>query len=212
VGSRVLVVLTDLAQARLAFALAARIAAADGGVVHGMLAAPPGAMDERESHLAELQAAGYAVGIDVEPHLLVHDALADSVVNAATEGRASLVVLGASTSADASPFGSDAEAITAGLAAPVAVLLGSGAEPREVEVVREPQDRPSGSVFDADGLAVDLGRRIAGAAVETGDLVPESLEAPRPGLLRIMPATSWQLLAGTAEPGSSSAVLLLLDL
>jgi hypothetical protein len=83
---------------------------------------------------------------------------------------------------------------------------------REVEVVREVADRPGGGAFDADGLAIDLGRRIAGAAVEANDLVPESLQSPRPGLLRIMPATSWQLLAGTADPGRGSAVLLLPDL
>lgn len=212
VGSRILVVLTDPAQARLAFALAARIAATDGGMVRGMLAAPAGAMAALESRLAELQAAGYAAGVDAEVRLLAHGALAPAVVNTAAESRASLVILGAATTAGASPFGSDAEAVAAGLPVPVAVLLGSDAELREVEVVREAADRPGGGAFDADGLAIDLGRRIGGARVEAGDLVPASLGAPRPGLLRIMPVTSWQLLAGTADPGASAAVLLLPDL
>lgn len=211
VGARILVVLTDPAQARLAFPLAARIAAADGGIVRGLLAAPAAAMAALEPRLAELQAAAYAAGVDAEPRLLVHHALAPAVVDTATESRATLVVLGAST-ADSSFLGSDAEAVAAALAVPVAVLLGSEAEVREVEVVREPADRPGGGAFDADGLAIDLGRRIAGAAVEANDLVPESLQSPRPGLLRIMPATSWQLMAGTAEPGRGSAVLLLPDL
>jgi hypothetical protein len=133
------------------------------------------------------------------------------VVNTATEMRASFVILGPAPGDDVSPFGSDAEAIAAGLAVPIGILLGSDPLLREVEVVREPDDGPGGA-FDADGLAIDLGRRIAGAAVQAGDLVPESLEPPRPGMLRIMPATSWQLLAGTAEPRPDSAVLLLPDL
>lgn len=212
VGARILVVLTDPAQARLAFALAARIAAADGGVVRGLLATPAGEMAAFEPRLEELQAAGYAAGVDAESRLLVHHALASAVVNAATESRASLVILGAATTADPSLLGSDAEAIAAGLPVPVAILLGSGAAVREVEVVREAADRPGGAAFDADGLAIDLGRRIAGIEVEADDLVPESLQAPRPGLLRIMPVTSWQLLAGPADPGEGSAVLLLPDL
>ena len=211
VGARILVVLTDPVQARLAFPLAARIAAADGGIVRGMLAAPAGEMAALEPRLAELQAAAYAAGVDAEPRLLVHHALAPAVVNIATESRASLVVLGAST-ADASFLGSDAETVAAGLAVPVAILLGGEAEVREVEVVREAADRPGGGAFDADGLAIDLGRRIGGAEVEANDLVPESLQSPRPGLLRIMPATSWQLMAGAADPGEGSAVLLLPDL
>jgi Kef-type K+ transport system membrane component KefB len=209
-GARVLVVLTDPGQAMLAFDLAARVAAADGGVVRGLLAAPRGKTTELEPRLAELMAAGYAVGVDAEPHLLVHGALAEGVVNVATESRASLVILGAATAAGTSPFGSEAEAIAAGLPVPLAVLLGSEPGIRAVEVVREPDDHAGGS-FDADGLAVDLGRRIAGTAVEAADLGPSALESPAPGVLRIMPATSWQLLAGTAEPGSRSAVLLLPD-
>ncbi|MBS1860545.1 MAG: cation:proton antiporter [Actinobacteria bacterium] len=212
VGARILVVLADPGQAPLALSLAARIAAADGGVVRGMLAAPPGRVEALEPRLAELQAAGYAVGIDAEPRLLVHHALPHAVVDIATANRASLVILGASTADETSPLGSDAEAIAAGLAVPVAVLLGFEAKIREVEVVREPVDRPGGGAFDADGLAIDLGRRIAGARVETNDLVPEGLQAPRLGLLRIMPATSWQLFAGAVEPRSDSAVLLLPDL
>jgi Kef-type K+ transport system membrane component KefB len=211
IGARILIVLTDPAQARLAFALAARIAATDGGVVRGLLAAPRREIEALHPRLAELQTAGYEVGVDVEPRLLVHDGLAEGVVNMATEAHASFVILGAPQGSEVSPFGSDEEAIAAGLAVPVGILLGTDPAVREVEVVREADDRPGGA-FDADGLAIDLGRRLAGAAVQAGDLVPESLESPRPGLLRIMPATSWQLLAGTATPRPSSAVLLLPDL
>jgi Kef-type K+ transport system membrane component KefB len=210
-GARVLVVLTDPAQAPLAFALAARIAAADGGVVRGLLATRRGDAAALEPRLGELLAAGYAVGVDAEPHLLVHQALAEGVVNVATESRASLVLLGVADAAGSSPFGSEAEAIAAGLPVPLAVLVGTEPTVREVEVVREADDHPGGA-FDAGGLAIDLGRRIAGAAVEAADLGPAALESPAPGVLRIMPATSWQLAAGTADPRQGSAVLLLPDL
>jgi hypothetical protein len=132
------------------------------------------------------------------------------VVNVATESRASLVILGAATADEASPFGSDAGTIAAGLAVPVGVLLGDATAIREVEVVRESEDR-AGGPFDADGLAIDLGRRIAGTTVDANDLAAALAEPPRPGLLRIMPAASWQLLAGTVEPGSRAAILLLPD-
>jgi hypothetical protein len=210
-GARILVVLTDPGQAALAFFLAARIAAADGGVVRGLLAAPRGDAATLEPRLRELLVAGYAAGVDAEPHLLVHQGLAEGVVNLATESRATLVILGAAETAGTSPFGSDAEAIAAGLAVPVAVLLGSEPAVREVEVVREPDDGAAGGAFDAGGLAVDLGRRIAGIAVEAADLGPATLESPPAGVLRIMPATSWQLAAGTADASSRSAVLLLPD-
>jgi Kef-type K+ transport system membrane component KefB len=211
IGARILVVLIDPAQAPLAFDLAARIAAADGGVVQGLLAVPRGEAKAREPRLAEMQAAAFAVGVDAAPRLLVHHALAEGIVNTATETRASFVILGLPRSSEVSPFGSDAEAIAAGLAVPIGILLGTDASLREVEVVREPTDRP-GVAFDADGLAIDLGRRIGGAGVQAGDLIPESLDSPRQGLLRIMPATSWQLLAGAAQTRPGPAVLLLPDI
>ncbi|HEY1853667.1 MAG TPA: hypothetical protein VGG40_03705, partial [Solirubrobacterales bacterium] len=96
------------------------------------------------------------------------------------------------------------------LAAPVALLVGRIARIREVEIVREPEDRPGGN-FDADGLAIDLARRIGGSEIEIADLEPEVLGSPRPGQLRVLPATSWQLLAGTGEPGADSATLILPD-
>jgi hypothetical protein len=65
--------------------------------------------------------------------------------------------------------------------------------------------------FDADGIAVELGRRIGGTSVEISDLDPEALEGLRPGRLRVLPATSWQLLAGTDNPPAGSAVLIVPD-
>jgi hypothetical protein len=182
----------------------------EGGLVRGLLACPRGEVSAAEPGLEAVQAAGYAAGVDAEPRVLVHDSLATAVVNTATEARASLVVLGRSSTPGVSPFGSEGEAIAAGLPVPVALLVGRIARIREVEVVREADDRPGGT-FDADGLAVDLARRIGGSEVEVVDLEPEVLGGPRPGQLRVLPATSWQLLAGAGEPAQDSATLILPD-
>jgi hypothetical protein len=208
-GSRILVALTDPRQAPLAFQLAARIAAAEGGVVRGLLASPRDQADGATEGLQELDAAAYAAGVDAESRLLVHDSLAESVVNVATENRASLVIVGRPSTPGPSPFASTGEAIAAALAAPVAILVGEARQIREVEVVREP-DHVAGT-FAADGIAIELGRRIGGTSVEVSDLDPEALEELRPGQLRLLPATSWQLLAGTDDPPAGSAVLIVPD-
>jgi Kef-type K+ transport system membrane component KefB len=210
VGGRILVALSDAGQAPLAFLLAARIAAAEGGVVRGLLASPRDQADAAATRLGELDAAAYAAGIDAESKLLVHDSLAESIVNVATENRASLVIVGRPSTPGASAFGSTGEAIAAALAAPVAILVGEAARIAEVEVVREPEHVVSGS-FDADDLAIDLGRRIGGTSVEVSDLDAEALGELRPGQLRLLPATSWQLLAGAANPPAGAAVLIVPD-
>ena len=98
--------------------------------------------------------------------------MAESVVNVATENRASLVIVGRPSTPGPSPFGSTGEAIAAALSTPVAILVGDAQRIREVEVVREPE-HVAGS-FDADGIAVELARRIGGATVEVSDLDPEA--------------------------------------
>ena len=180
IGSRILVALTDPRQAVLAFQLAARIAAAEGGVVRGLLASPRDQAEDAADRLGELDAAAYAAGIDAESRLLVHDSLAESIVNVATENRASLVIVGRPSTPGPSAFGSTGEAIAAALAAPVAILVGEAERIREVEVVREPE-HVAGS-FDADGIAVELGRRIGGTSVEVSRPRPRSAGGapPRP--------------------------------
>jgi hypothetical protein len=173
------------------------------------LASPRDQAGGAADHLGQLDAAAYAAGIDAESRLLVHDSLAESVVNVATENRASLVIVGRPSTPGPSPFASTGEAIAAALAAPVAILVGEAQRIHEVEVVREPE-HVAGS-FDADGIAVELARRIGGTSVEVSDLDPEALGELRPGQLRLLPATSWQLLAGTDDPPAGSAVLIVPD-
>jgi len=211
VGARVLVALTDPDQAPLAFLVAARIAASEGGIVRGLLASTRAEAEEAGKRLIELDAAAYAAGVDAESRVLVHDSLAESVVNVATEARASLVIVGRRQAPGASAFGDEGETIAAGLAVPVAILVGEATSIHDVEVAREAADHAGGN-FDADGLAADLARRIGGTAVELADSEPETLpEPPRPGQLRVLPANSWQLLAGAAQPPPGAALLILPD-
>ncbi len=93
---------------------------------------------------------------------------------------------------------------------PVALLVGAAESIREVDVVREAEVAAGGS-FDADGVAVDIARRVGGTEIEIGDLDPEAVAALRAGQLRVMPANSWQLLAGAPEPPPGAALLLLPD-
>ncbi len=209
-GARVLVVLTHPDQAPLAFNIAARVAAAEGGVVRGLLATPRADAEAAGRRLATLEAAGYAAGVDAEPRLLVHDSLPAGVVNLATESHASLVILGQPHTPGASAFASAGEAVAAGLAVPVALLVGAAESIREVDVVREAEVASGGS-FDADGVAVDIARRVGGTEVEVGDLDPEAVAVLRAGQLRVMPMNSWQLLAGAPEPPPGAALLLLPD-
>ncbi len=210
VGGRILVALTDPAQAPLAFQLAARIAAVEGGVVRGLLACPRSDAAAASDRLEELDAAAFAAGVDAESKLLVHDSLAESIVNVATETSASLIILGRPSTPGASAFGSEGEAIASALAAPVAILIGEARRISEVEVVREAEGGPGGN-FDADGLAIDLARRIGGSAVEVTDLAAGEVQPLRAGQLRLLPANSWQLLAGAANPPAGAAILILPD-
>ena len=123
----------------------------------------------------------------------MHDSFAESVVNVATETGTSLVILGRPSTPGASAFGSEGEAIASAMAAPVAILVGEANRIREVEVVREAEGGPGGR-FDADGLAVDLARRIGGASVELADFEPESCGPCAPdscACCRRTPGSSW---------------------
>jgi len=192
-GRRVLVTLEEPAQAPLAFALARRIAAPDNGVVHGLLASPPGEAPSRRALLAELGAAAFAADLDAEPTLLVHESLPDGVVNAAAAERASLVLVGQHPAA-ASAFGSAGEAVAAMAPAPVAILIGDADRIGRVHLSR-----------DGDSAASELAAELAVRLGADGAAPVEELSA---GELCVMPAASWELLADPPEPPAGAAVLI----
>ena len=134
-GARVLVTVVDPAQAPLAFAVAAALAAADSGAVRGLLAQPRGAGGADDGELAELDAAAFAAGVDADSRLLVHDrSLPESVVNAATEAHSSFVLLGQPRAGGAAPLPGTGEVVAGALAAPVGILIGNATAIEEVVV------------------------------------------------------------------------------
>ncbi|HET9162912.1 MAG TPA: cation:proton antiporter [Solirubrobacterales bacterium] len=192
-GHRILVTLEDPTQAPLAFAIAARIAAPDSGVVHGLLSSPPAEARSRQELLSELSAAAFAADLDAEPQLLVHESLPEGVVNAAIAERASLVLVGQRPAA-ASAFGTAGEAVAAGAPVPVAILIGAADKVRRVRFA------PNGD-SSASKLAAELAARLG---ADGGAAVGELLD----GELCVMPAASWGLLADPPEPPPGTAVLI----
>jgi Kef-type K+ transport system membrane component KefB len=191
-GRRVLVTLEDPAQAPLAFALAARIAAPDNGVVRGLLSSPPGDAPARQEMLADLGTAAFAADLDAEPTLLVHESLPEGVVAAAVAERASLVLVGQRPAA-ASAFGTAGETVATATPAPVAILIGDAARVTRVRLSAD-----GGST--AARLAAELAARLGA----DGDARVEQLG---PGELCVMPAASWEMLADPPEPPPGAAVL-----
>ena len=210
-GARILVTLVDAAQAPLGFAIAGRIAAPDGGVVHGLLARSRQEAKSSDGALAQVEAAGFDAGLDAEPKLLVNDSLAEGVVNAATEARASLVLVGQPSVAGASAFGSAGEAVAAALAAPVAILVGEATSIREVELIRDHADGVD-RASEANRLAAELARRLGGSRIHIREAeTPTDPQALMPGQLCVLPATSWELLAQPVDPPPGAAVLIVPD-
>jgi Kef-type K+ transport system membrane component KefB len=192
-GRRVLVTLEDPAQAPLAFALAARIAARDNGVVHGQLACPPAEAPARQTRLAELTAAAFAADLDAEPTLLVHESLLEGVVNAAAAERASLVLVGQHPAA-ATAFGGAGGAATGAAAAPVAILIGDATRLGRVHLAT-----------DGDSTAAKLAAELATRLGADGRAPVERLQ---PGELCVAPAASRELLAHPPQPPAGAAVLI----
>ncbi len=210
-GSRILLTLVDAGQAPLGFAIAGRIAAADGGVVHGLLARPRQEAKSSDAALAQVEAAGFSAGLDAEPKLLINDSLAEGVVNAAAEARASFVLVGQSSIAGASAFGSAGEAIAAALASPVAILVGEASSIREVELIRNHTDGVD-RASEAKRLAAELARRLGGSRIHVRETeTPTHPKNLTPGQLCVLPATSWELLAGPVDPPPGAALLIVPD-
>ena len=214
-GKRVLVALEDPEQARIAFALGARIAAPDGGVVRALLANAPHGKRARESTLTQLRQVGYAIGVDTDPSLIVHGSFAEGIVNAVAEHEPSFVLV-AQRRASANPaIGNAGEAVAASIDAPVGVVIGEVERLREVVLI----DRAwHGGVQRADGhadnevtVATELARRIGGRNVTIrpgGD--SESFGDVAPGQLWIAPTNSWQALLAS-DPPEGAALLMTVE-
>lgn len=209
-GARVLVTLVEPRQAPLAFAVAAALAGVDAGVVRGLLARSRAAAGEDGAgELAALDAAAFAVGVDAESRLLVHDhSLAESIVNAATEAGASFVLVGQPSVDGASPFGSAGETVAAALAAPVGVLIGDAEAVAEVVVLRD-EDAPAVAESGGESLISAIAARLDRAGARTTEtrtrLEPADLRA---GQLCLLSVGRWELMADRFEPPHGAALLI----
>jgi Kef-type K+ transport system membrane component KefB len=212
-GARVLVTVVEPGQAQLAFAIAAAVARADTGVVRGLLARARGSgSDDGAGDLAALDAAAFVAGVDAESRLLVHDrSLAESVVNAATEARASFVLLGQPATDGGSPFGSAGETVAAALASPVGVLVGDAEAIEEVVLLRD-EDAPAVAESGAETLTGEIAARLARAGAAIGEtranLEPSDL---RPGQLCLVPEGRWEVMAQRFAPPHGTALLIVPD-
>ncbi len=208
-GRRVLVALEDSAQAPLGFTIGARVAAPDSGVVRGMLRSSPVEALERERELTQLRAAGFAVGLDTDPSLLVHGSLVEGVINTVAAHQPSLVLIGQRSASSALALGGAGEAVAAAVASPVAIVVGdattiAGVELIEIESPEVHHDRV------ASRLAEELALRIGGK-----DFVRHRVtELPsksrlRPGQVAIAAVTSGEMLVASDPPEGAAVIFVL---
>ena len=207
-GRRILVALQEPDQARVAFAIAARIAAPDSGVARGLLSCSPADTRAREPSLAELSRAGYAVGLDVDPGLLVHRGLAEGVVLAVAAQDPSLVIVGQRQAADPA-LGSAGEAVAASVTAPVAIVIGEADRVGEVLLIETPS-ASDGRGDESARLAAELARRLGGNAVKRVPAAefpaPEELA---PGQVCVAASSSEQVLAAS-DPAPGAVLVIAL--
>jgi Na+:H+ antiporter len=209
-GARVLVALDDPAQAPIGFAIGAKVAAADSGVVRGLLRSSPEEAQLLEPELASLRAAGFKLGVDTDPMLLVHSSFVDGVVNAAATHRPSLVLINQRHAGVAPALGSSGEAVAAVISSPVAIVLGDASRIAEVRLTETQRSADGPRGVAAIRLAEELAARIGGKSV-TRERVAELSAASelRPGQVRVAAVTSWDLLAATDPPSGAALVLVL---
>lgn len=208
-GKRILVALQDTAQAPVGFAIGAKVATPDSGIVRALLYCLRNDTADAEQRLSELHRDGFALGIDVDPALLVHTSLAEGVIDAATAEQPSLILVGQRSAAARPTLGGPGEAVAAAISVPVAILLGDATRIDEVVLVRR------GQAPDMDGgpiaaVTAELARRVGGHGVTVHQVSSRrSLPEIMPGQLWIAPVDSGQLNAAPDPPAGAAMLLVL---
>jgi hypothetical protein len=214
-GKTVLVALEDTGQAQIAFAVGARIAAPDGGVVRALLGNAPDDKRARESARAQMRQVGYSIGVDTDPSIIVHGSFAEGIINAVAEHEPSFVLVAQRRASPSPAVGSAGEAVAASIDAPVAVVIGEVDRIREVLLIDgasggEPQ-RDESQPKTGVTMVTELARRIGGKNVTvraTGDST--SFADLTPGQLCIAPTSSWQALLAS-DPPEGAALLMTVE-
>ena len=177
--------------------------------MRGLLHSVPTDALNRESELAQLRSAGFTLGVDTDPALLVHGSLAEGVVNAVAAHHPSLVLVTQRSAAAAPAFGTAGEAVAATIPSPVAIVIGEATKIGEVRLVEthSSADHPHNGAI---GLAEELASRIAGKNLvrqqaselpSTGDLRPEQV--------CIAAVSSWEMLAASDPPEGAALIFVL---
>ncbi len=209
-GKRILVALEDPAQARLGFAIGARIAGPDSGVVRGLLGSSPAETSAREIGLAQLRSAGFAVGVDVDPGLLVHTSLAEGIINVAATQRPSFILVGQRHASAHPALGGAGESVAASMTSPVAIVTGDATRIGEVVLVET--GRSAGSEGNgAVKLAAELASRIGGRGVTVRQAsAGQPFSDLASGQLWIVAADSSEVLAAS-DPPEGAALMMVLE-
>jgi Kef-type K+ transport system membrane component KefB len=165
IGKHVLVALEDPSQAHVGIAVAARIAAADGGIVRALLGCPRDSKQTIQIELTRLQTASYTYGVDIEPSLLIHDSFEEGVVNAVAEHEPSFVLMGFATEDGLDTVvDGRGEAIARSIAAPLAVVVGNPEGIKGV-VLFESLLAPATQQDGDSQMASEIASRLGGRAV-----------------------------------------------
>jgi hypothetical protein len=186
------------------------VAAPDSGVVRSFLHCPPDDVRAREAGLAQLRAAGFAVGFDTDPSLLVHRLLAEGVINMVAAQQPSLVLITQRHASTAPILGSSGEAVAAMIIPPVAIVIGDATEIADVQLIATERSEEIGGDDRMNEVAVELAARLGGRKATTREVseLPSASEL-RPGQVWVAPATSWELLAASDPPDGAALVLVL---
>ncbi len=210
IGKHVLVALEDSGQANVGLAVAASIAAPDGGIVRGLLGCSPDAKPTVESELAKLRGVGYVYGVDTDPVLLVHRSFAEGVVNAVVEHEPSFVLVGRTRAPNSSVVDDYRTTIAASIADPVAFVVGEMDRIKGVVLVESRLTNGESPPTDGARIANELATRIGGKMVTVvhgeGAATFANLAA---GQIGIVATDSWDELEGVDPPLGAGAVVVL---
>jgi Kef-type K+ transport system membrane component KefB len=202
-GTRVVVAVGDPDVARGALTIALRIARTDGGVVHPVLVLPESAPIAPKAARARLARAIAAAGVDGLTSTIVDNSLLDGAVRAGAASEATLVLVAEPKPVEASGQDTvDADTAHAHMA-PVAVVRGDAERLGVVHVLLD------GEQQDADAVAVEMARRVAGGPadrLDDGDPHWSSTLGPSDVTFVAAPTSEW-LAALPVAPGMVIATL-----
>jgi hypothetical protein len=168
IGKHVLVALEDPSQAQVGFAVGAKIAAPDGGIVRGLLGSPRDSKPTAQTELTKLRNVGYDYGVDTEPSLLIHNSFEEGVVNAVAEHEPSFVLIGLACADELhTVVDNRGETIARSITEPLAVIVGNVERIKGVTLFES--HVPEKQQNDAINIASEIATRLGGKGVSVGN-------------------------------------------